>query len=407
MMKFIVNNVKNGCRHGYLQDFKRCSGVKDLVVETPMCLMYTRGGSVPHLTGDVLKKVDNIPKMTQLPLNLLAEHKGAIGMVAGGLGGFCSLDEGSVLYCPIHDTTTAVPSGYNGNIGVGIWGRGGKIMLDIDTFLQVQEALRVDFYQAMSDNDVDERSGKKRLKKSHDRTINFLDRTLERHQKSEKLKDTEIFGTVVGGFSEEDRIFSAKETAERPVAGFVLDGFHRYGPESENFDVQHHRDLIKVTTDNLPKDKPRIMHGLWSPDMVLSGVECGIDIFDSSYTYIVTERGSALVFDYDFQKYDKEKSLPAENGNSDTCTRPFEINLKEKKYFDDFSPLLEGCTCYTCRNHTKSYVSHLLNTTELLAGVLLQIHNFHQYFHFFSSLRESLREDKFDDLKALIQQQKR
>lgn len=80
----------------------------------------------------------------------------------------------------------------------------------------------------------------------------------------------------------------------------------------------------------------------------------------------------------------------------------FEINLKDKRYQDDFRPLVDGCGCYCCKNHQRAYLHHLLMTNELLAGVLLMIHNTAHYHGFFSALREALATDKLDLLKRRV-----
>lgn len=72
------------------------------------------------------------------------------------------------------------------------------------------------------------------------------------------------------------------------------------------------------------------------------------------------------------------------------------------RYQDDFLPLVEGCGCYCCRNHQRAYLHHLLVTNELLAGVLLMIHNTAHYHSFFCALREALATDKLDLLKRRI-----
>lgn len=72
------------------------------------------------------------------------------------------------------------------------------------------------------------------------------------------------------------------------------------------------------------------------------------------------------------------------------------------RYQDDFRPLVEGCGCYCCRNHQRAYLHHLLVTNELLAGVLLMIHNTAHYHGFFGALREALATDKLDLLKRRV-----
>lgn len=75
------------------------------------------------------------------------------------------------------------------------------------------------------------------------------------------------------------------------------------------------------------------------------------------------------------------------------------------RYQEDFGPLVRGCSCYCCKNHTRAYVHHLLVTNELLAGVLLMMHNFEHYFRFFCSIREALKNDTLAQLKELIRRQ--
>uniref|UniRef100_A0A3B4F7K1 tRNA-guanine(15) transglycosylase-like domain-containing protein n=1 Tax=Pundamilia nyererei TaxID=303518 RepID=A0A3B4F7K1_9CICH len=90
------------------------------------------------------------------------------------------------------------------------------------------------------------------------------------------------------------------------------------------------------------------------------------------------------------------------NRHDQTQMTPFEMNLKEKRYQDDFRPLVEGCGCYCCKNHQRAYLYHLLVTNELLAGVLLMIHNTAHYHGFFGALREALATDKLDVLKKRV-----
>ncbi|TSK98429.1 Queuine tRNA-ribosyltransferase accessory subunit 2 [Bagarius yarrelli] len=76
--------------------------------------------------------------------------------------------------------------------------------------------------------------------------------------------------------------------------------------------------------------------------------------------------------------------------------------LCQKEYRDDFRPLVDGCSCYCCKNHTRAYVHHLLVTNELLAGVLLMLHNTAHYLGFFQALRDAVESDRLQDLKRKV-----
>lgn len=389
-MKFTIQTVRNGCRLGTLSELGK-AGNKS--VETPMCMLYTRGGNAPHLTLDVLQKIKRVPPIAHMYLSSHAEHSDAITEFKEGIAKFCGMQD-FIIYCSIHDPATEVPSGYNEKSGSAIWTKGGKLKIDVNHFVKMQQAFQPDMCQTLFDGDTQRDSGKKRLTKAIDRTLTFLDEIQDKWKNSK----TALFAVIEGGYSEPERLKSAKETVARNVDGYTIEGFHNNGPKTENFDMSGVSELCKKTLECLPEDKPRILHGVWRPDTVLEAIGCGFDMFDSSYPYIVTERGCGLVFSFN------NNDSPELNGNGE-LQQGFEIDLKSKKYVDDFRPLLEGCTCYCCENFTRAYINHLLNTSELLASVLLMIHNFHHYFEFFHQIRQSLQDNTFDRLKDIITKQ--
>lgn len=282
-------------------------------------------------------------------------------------------------------------------------------------FMALQEVVRPDWFQSMADGEtVQEDTSKKRVRKSVDRTLAFLDECLQLQQKSQDLQGVEVLGVVEGGDILEERTRSAKETAKRPVGGFVLDRF-----QGDAMTRELRLKLISSVTAELPDDKPRLIQGIGRPNEVLDCVEAGVDLFESFFPYQVTERGCALSFRFRYQ-LDPETQVLERNGaqvneepraekDCDVSDKeekepmtPFEMDLKSKRYREDFGPLVQGCSCYCCRNHTRAYVHHLLLTNELLSGVLLMIHNFQHYFGFFHSLRQALQEGHLEKLKALV-----
>ncbi|XP_042708678.2 queuine tRNA-ribosyltransferase accessory subunit 2 isoform X4 [Chrysemys picta bellii] len=320
----------------------------------------------------------------------------------------------SVLYCSLHDPGTPCPPGYNNNKTVSIWGYGGRMEMTASKFMSMQRALQPDWLQCLSDGDtISGETTRKRAKKSVDRSLSFLDECLQLQKKSPELQGSVMVGVIEGGDVLEERLRSAKETAKRPVGGFLLDGFQGQAMAKET-----KLKLMASVTAELPEDKPRLIHGIGKPDEVLECIERGVDVFESFFPYQVTERGCALSFSYNYNP-DPEAAVIKQNGiqdagkngtekdiNETSKADPeitlFEIFLKEKRYRDDFGPLVHGCTCYCCQNHSRAYVHHLLVTNELLAGVLLMMHNFQHYFSFFHSIRDALRDDRLDQLKELI-----
>ncbi|KNC75923.1 hypothetical protein SARC_11563 [Sphaeroforma arctica JP610] len=79
-------------------------------------------------------------------------------------------------------------------------------------------------------------------------------------------------------------------------------------------------------------------------------------------------------------------------------TRP--LSLYDSVFSNDHTPLLPGCKCFACQHHTRSYLHHLLLTHEMLAQVLLMMHNMHHYWVFFESIRASITDSTFEQAAA-------
>lgn len=117
------------------------------------------------------------------------------------------------------------------------------------------------------------------------------------------------------------------------------------------------------------KSSARLVSGMGTPSEILDALPYGVDIIATDYPTQVTSFGMALVFDF---------------GNARDAEK---LNLRDPCFETDPSALLAGCSCYTCRNHSRAYLHHLLNVQEMLAWTLLQLHNWHHYLSWFEDLR--------------------
>ncbi|KAJ8279332.1 hypothetical protein COCON_G00063980 [Conger conger] len=407
-MRLELCRVLQQCRRGVLLDLGN-SGVHSL--ELPGCLLYTRCGTVPHLTHHTLSTLKHLPAATQLTLDSLGEHQEVLEEFQEGVRRFAGLND-TLLFCSLHDSAVHHPPGYTTNKTVSVWGSGGRMELTVAQYMALQKAIRPNWYQSMADGETRQLNpARKRVCKAVDRTLSHLDECLSLHFKTEELSGAEIFGVVEGGDVSEERVRSARETAKRPVGGFVLDGFHTAAMSQEL-----RSQLITAVVKELPENKPRILLGVGHPEEVLACVEAGIDLFEGFFPFQVTERGCALSFSYTLDP-NPERTVFERNGseveeipqhrenetqeNWEQMTR-FEINLKDKRYQDDFRPLVVGCGCYCCRSHQRAYLHHLLMTNELLAGVLLMVHNLEHYCGFFCSLRGALESGRLDAFKRMV-----
>nr|XP_056714456.1 queuine tRNA-ribosyltransferase accessory subunit 2 [Euleptes europaea] len=409
-MKLSLSKVVGGCRLGMLTNLGK-KGIQ--CMDIPGCLLYTKMGSAPHLTHDTLETVKDVPVVVQLPLPALVELQEVMEEYKEGIGTFVGMPD-SIVYCSLLDPAVFSPPGYNNNKTVSIWGSGGRMEMTPSKFMALQRALQPDWFQCLSDGDtIAAEVSKKRAKKSVDRSLSFLDECLQLQEEFPELQESVMIGVIEGGDLLEERLRSARETAKRPVGGFLLDGFQGNAMAKDT-----KLELLSSAIAELPDDKPRLIHGIGRPDEVLELIERGVDVFESCFPYQVTERGCALSFNYGCHP-DPDGDVLKENGEPDkeeskdekTKTEifsetegmtAFEICLKEERYQDDFGPLLSGCLCYCCQNHSRAYVHHLLMTNELLASVLLMMHNFQHYFAFFHSIQDALKEDRLDKLKEIV-----
>lgn len=382
-MDFFIE--KEGAEQSRLGLVNNITG-NDMNYRTPFCFLYTKSGSVPHLTHEVLQFLS--PKSLPLlfPLPNIVELKDTVAKYGQGLVKFVGLEK-YPSFISVQDPALTTPSGYNNKSGVSVWKHSGREHLNPNSFMEIQETFSPDWYQALCDSDTPKNCSKKRMHHSVHRSLSFLDKCLEFHFASPKLEKKAIFGTIQGGYDLKAREFSARETALRPVTGFIIDGFHQNGIETENLNMDEVKPILQSIVSYLPKSKLKMIFGSFKPPAVIDSLLCGIDVFDASYAYLSTERGRALVFPLSWK---------------DQKTTTAELDLNNEKFRDNFDSLLIDCKCYTCRHFTCAYVHHLLITSELLASVLLMLHNFHHYLEFFSSIRNAIEQEKLEDYKNVL-----
>lgn len=86
--------------------------------------------------------------------------------------------------------------------------------------------------------------------------------------------------------------------------------------------------------------------------------------------------------------------------NGTAFTRYGRMNLKNAQYKYDYTPIEDTCDCYTCKNYTRAYLRHLVTSGEILAAMLLSIHNIAESIRFMSDMRESIINDNFTEYKC-------
>ncbi|MPC63920.1 Queuine tRNA-ribosyltransferase subunit QTRTD1 [Portunus trituberculatus] len=181
-MKFVVEHVsKGGGRLGRLSGL--CSQ-PDSIHSTPLSLISTKGGSAPHLTQDVLHLVALREAPLCIPAQHFIEHVNVLQSFKKGVAHFAALQSHSVGFV-VQDPATVTPSGYNDKQGVSTWTYTGRRTLTAQSYMQLVEAARPDWYEALSDADTPPTASKKRLSKSLNNSKLYVDSCFHHHTQSQ------------------------------------------------------------------------------------------------------------------------------------------------------------------------------------------------------------------------------
>jgi len=235
---------------------------------------------------------------------------------------------------------------------------GSKLFLTPEKSIQIQNKLDSDI--AMSfDECPPYPSTYEYMKKSVERTLRWAARGKKVHSN----ENQSLFGIVQGGEFEDLREYSCKETVKMDFDGYSIGGTS----VGEDKDTMYK--MIDYGIKYLPEDKVRYLMGVGDPIDIIEGTIRGIDIFDCVLPTRIARHGQAF-------------------------TREGKINFNNAKYKEDFTPVEEGCDCYTCKNYTKAYIRHLITTDEMLGGRLLSIHNIRFLIKLTEELREAIKENR-------------
>lgn len=201
-------------------------------------------------------------------------------------------------------------------------------------------------------------------KNSLERTTRWAKRCKEAHTRSDQVQ----FGIVQGGVYEDLRKQSAEELVELDFPGYSIGGLSVGEPKPIMYEA------LEFTTVWLPKNKPRYLMGVGSPDCLVEGIARGVDMFDCVLPTRIARNGTVMTA----------------NGK---------VVVRNAKYSDDFEPLDPECGCYTCQNYSRAYIRHLLKANEVLGIRLTTIHNVWFLVELMNRARQAIAADRYGDFK--------
>lgn len=186
-------------------------------------------------------------------------------------------------------------------------------------------------------------------------------RLAPRNDNTERSVETQaLFGIVQGGMDRELRRESALRTVEIGFPGYAIGGLSVGEPRELT------REIVASTLELLPKDKPRYLMGVGTPDEIVEYARMGVDMMDCVLPTRAARHG--LLF-----------------------TSEGKISIKQARYAQDENALDPNCSCRVCGRYSRAYLRHLYASNEVLAQVLNTIHNLSFYLGTMQQLREGLR----------------
>ena len=228
--------------------------------------------------------------------------------------------------------------------------------------INIQNKLSVDIIMAFDDCSKLP-STEKELELSLGRTHNWAIRCQKAHKKTETQS---LFLIIQGGTSEILRKKSADFISNLDPPGIAIGGISVGEVKEEIYRI------TSFTLSNLPKDKPRYLMGVGTPEDLIFGILCGADMFDCVMPTRIARHGT-------FYSQEGRKII------------------KNAEFISDFSPLDKDCKCYSCLNHSKAYIRHLFKASEPTGPTLLSIHNIYFLINLVSQIREAIINNKLVD----------
>lgn len=329
-------------------------------IQTPVFMPVGTQATVKSMTPDELKDMIDAKIILSNTYHLYLRPGSKLVKEAGGLHKFMNwdrailTDSGGFQVFSLGDLRTISEEGVEFKSHLD----GSKHFFSPESVMETENDLGADIIMAF-DECVEYPATYEYTKQSMERTTRWAKRCKEAHKNTEKQG---LFGIIQGGFYKDLRDKSLEDLVAMDFPGYAIGGISVGEPKEEFLDI------LRYTTPKMPKNKPRYLMGVGTPDYLIEAALVGIDMCDCVLPTRIARNGTAMTW----------------NGK---------VVVRNATYERDFTPLDSECDCYTCRNYTKAYLRHLVKTKEILGVRLLSIHN----LYFLSKLMERVRKEIEND----------
>ncbi|MCC0635097.1 tRNA guanosine(34) transglycosylase Tgt [Clostridioides difficile] len=335
------------------------------IIETPIFMPVGTQATVKSMTPEELKEIGSqIILSNTYHLYMRPGHE--LIKKAGGLHEFMNWDKPILTDSGGFQVFSLGPLRKIKEEGVEFRSHldGSKHFLTPEKAMEIQNALGSDIMMAF-DECAPYPADREYVKNSLERTTRWLKRCKDAHNNTDKQA---LFGIIQGGMYKDLREQSAKEITSIDLPGYAIGGLSVGEPKPLMYDVLEH------TTPFMPKDKPRYLMGVGSPDDLVEGVIRGVDMFDCVLPTRIARNGTAM-------------------------TSQGKVVVRNATYAEDFTPLDPECDCYACKNYSRAYIRHLVKANEILGARLITTHNLHFLLNLMKQIRQAIMEDRLLDFR--------
>jgi queuine tRNA-ribosyltransferase len=333
-------------------------------IETPCYMPVGTQATVKAMTPRDLKEIGTgILLANTYHLYLRPGHE--LVREAGGLHSFMGwdrpilTDSGGFQVFSLGDNTRITEDGVEFRSHID----GSKHLFTPESVMEVEQALGADIAMCF-DECAPHTSDHAYARAAMDRTHRWAQRCKAAHTR----QDQALFGIVQGAVYGDLRIESAKAISDMDFIGHGIGGLSVGEPKPVMYD------MLETVMPHMPKEKPRYLMGVGSPDCLIEGVIRGVDMFDCVLQTRIARNGLAMT------KYGRRM-------------------LRNKEFARDFTPIEEGCGCYACQNFSRAYIRHLVKAKEILAAQLITTHNLYFSLNLMAEVRQAIREDRLLSLR--------
>ena len=335
-------------------------------IQTPVFMPVGTQATVKSMTPEELKKMVGAQIILSNTYHLYLRPGQDIVKEAGGLHNFMKwdrpilTDSGGFQVFSLGALRTISEEGVEFKSHLD----GSKHFFSPESVMKIEEDLGADIIMAF-DECVEYPATYEYTKQSMERTTRWAKRCKEAHTTVEKQA---LFGIIQGGFYKDLRKKSAEDLVALDLPGYAIGGISVGEPKEEFLDI------LNYTTPLMPKDKPRYLMGVGTPDYLIEAVLSGIDMCDCVLPTRIARNGTAL-------------------------TSRGKVVVRNATYERDWNPLDDNCDCYTCKNYTRAYIRHLIKANEILGVRLLSIHNLKFLTNLMERVKIEIEHDNLQNFK--------